>query len=58
MVGTGRDEDGYFWTSRETLQKVIGNNIPDHPFLFDNRRSAIKHLKSINISQKCKVVRW
>lgn len=52
------DEDGYFWTSRETLQEEIGNNTPDHPFLFNSRRAAIKHLKSINIPQKCKVVRW
>lgn len=51
-------EDGYFWTSRETLQKVIGNNTSEHPFLFNNRRSAIRHLKTINIPQKCRVVRW
>lgn len=52
------DEDGYFWTSREILHEVIENNIPDHPFLFNSRSSAIKHLKSINIPQKCRVVRW
>lgn len=52
------DEDGYFWTSRETLQKAINNNTPEHPFLFNSRRAAIKHLKSINISQKCRVIRW
>lgn len=52
------DEDGYFWTSRETLQEVISNNTPEHPFLFYSRRAAIKYLKSINIPQKCRVVRW
>lgn len=52
------DEDGYFWTSRETLQEVISNNTSDHPFLFNSRRAAIKHLKSINIPQKCRIVRW
>lgn len=52
------DEDGYFWTSREILQKAINNNTPEHPFLFNSRRAAIKHLKSINISQKCRVIRW
>lgn len=52
------DEDGYFWTSRETLQKAIGNNTPDHPFLFNSRRAAIRYLKFINIPQKCKVIRW
>ena len=52
------DEDGYFWASRETLQKAIKNNTQDHQFLFNSRRAAIKHLKSINIPQKCKVVRW
>ena len=52
------DEDGYFWISRETLQKVIANNTSEHPFLFNSRRSAIRHLKTINISQKCRVVKW
>ena len=52
------DEDGYFWTSRETLQKAIGNNTLDHPFLFNSRRTAIKYLKSINIPQKCRIIRW
>lgn len=51
-------EDGYFWTSRETLQKVISNNRSEHPFLFNSRRAAIRHLKSINIPQKCKVIKW
>lgn len=52
------DEDGYFWTSKEVLEKIIANNIPEHPFLFNSRRAAIKYLKSINIPQKCRVIRW
>jgi len=52
------DEDGYFWTSKEILQGIIANSTPDHPFLFNSRRAAIRHLKSIDIPQKCRVVRW
>lgn len=52
------DENGYFWTSKEVLEKMIANNTPEHPFLFNSRRMAIKHLKSIKIPQKCRVIRW
>lgn len=52
------DEDGYFWTSRDIVEGVIKNNTPEHPFLFNSRKAAIKHLKSINIPQKCRVIRW
>lgn len=52
------DEDGYFWTSRDVVENIIGKNTPEHPFLFNSRRAAIKHLKSINIPQKCRVIRW
>lgn len=52
------DEDGYFWTSRDIIEGIIKNNTPEHPFLFNSRRAAIKHLKSINIPQKCRIIRW
>ena len=52
------DEEGYFWTSREGIEKISSNSTPEHPFLFNSRREAIKHLKSINIPQKCRIVRW
>lgn len=52
------DEDGYFWTSRDIVEDIIKNNTPEHPFLFNSRRAAIKHLKSISIQQKCRIVRW
>lgn len=52
------DEDGYFWTSRDIVESIIKNNTPEHPFLFNSRRTAIKHLKSIDIPQKCRIVRW
>lgn len=52
------DEDGYFWTSRDIVESIIKNNTPEHPFLFNSRRAAIKYLKSIGIPQKCKVIRW
>lgn len=52
------DEGGYFWSSRDVVENTIGKNTPEHPFLFNSRRAAIKHLKSINIPQKCRVIRW
>lgn len=52
------DESGYFWTSKETFEKCFYNNTEEHPFLFRNRAEAIAHLKSINIPQKCSIVRW
>lgn len=51
-------EDGYFWTSKEVLKDIVANNTPEHPFLFNSRRAAIKCLNSINIPQKCRIIRW
>ena len=50
-------EDGYFWTSKEILTKCRSNNTEEHPFLFVNRTEAIKHLKTLNIPQKCSIVK-
>jgi hypothetical protein len=50
------DDDGYFWTDKEILPDCMKNDIPEHPFTFDTRVAAIKHLKSINIPQKCRVI--
>lgn len=48
------NESGYFWTSKEVIKKIAAmNNTIEHPFLFDSKWKAIKHLKSINIPQKC-----
>lgn len=54
------DDDGYFWTSKETIQTILwnGNNTKEHPFLFNTREDAIIHLKRINIPQKCRVIKW
>lgn len=53
------NESGYFWTSKEVLERIINtNNTSDHPFLFNGRRAAIKHLKTLHLPQKCRVVRW
>lgn len=52
------DDDGYFWTSKEVFKDIICNNTSEHPFLFASKNEAIAHLKSINIPQKCSVVRW
>ena len=52
------DESGYFWTSKETFEKCLCNNTKEHPFLFRNKTEAITHLKSIDIPQKCRVIKW
>lgn len=50
-------EDGYFWANKKTFKKCSSNNVKEHPFLFNNRAEAIKHLKTLNIPQKCSVVK-
>lgn len=50
--------DGYYWTSKENFEKLVDKSTKEHPFLFNSRKSAIKHLKSINIPQKCRIIRW
>lgn len=53
------DESGYFWTSKETIKKIVDtNNTLEHPFIFSSREEAIKHLKSMHLPQKCRVVKW
>lgn len=52
------DEDGYFWTSKETAREILFNNTKEHPFLFNSRREAIEFLKSSNIYQKCSIIKW
>lgn len=52
------DEDGYFWTNKKTLMEIVHlYNTTDHPFIFSSRTKAIKHLKTLNIPQKCKAER-
>ena len=50
------DDDGYFWTSKETMEEIYYNNCSWHLFLFSSRENAIKHLKKIKISQRCSIV--
>lgn len=52
------EESGYFWTSRDVFESILNNSTPEHPFLFDSRNEAIKHLKSIHIPQMCKVIKY
>lgn len=46
----------YFWTNREIVSEMLPYNNPNHQFLFHSRNVAIKNLKKMNISQKCKVI--
>lgn len=52
------DDNGYFWASKKTVKEILCNNTPDHPFLFNSKAEAISHLKSINIPQKCTIIKW
>ena len=54
----GWNDDGYFWTDKETFKECLCENTEDHPFLFDSRAKAIAHLKSLSVPQKCSIVRW
>ncbi len=50
------NKEGYFWTQKRNISNILYNNTPNHPFLFHNRKTAIRHLKTLHIPQKCKVV--
>jgi len=52
------DGKGYFWTTLSSMETILSNNTPDHPFLFKTKKEAVKHLKKLNIPQKCRVIFW
>lgn len=51
-------DDGYFWTHEDVIPEIIQSNTQDHPFLFNSRSAAIAYLKTLGLSQRCKVVKW
>ena len=48
----------YFWTDKDTFAKILHRNTKEHPILFNTRREAITHLKTLNIPQRCRIVVW
>lgn len=50
-------DNGYFWADKEVIIEILANNTPEHPFLFDSKREAIAHLKTLDIPQKCRVIK-
>ena len=52
------DDDGYFWTDKKVVTEILYNNTQEHPFLFGSKEEAVKHLRALNIPQKCRIVRW
>lgn len=52
------DGDGYFWTSLNSMESILSNSTPEHPFIFKTKKEAIKQLKKLNIPQICRVVFW
>lgn len=52
------DDDGFFWTNKETMKEIYGNNTFEHRFLFATQKQAISHLKKIHIPQRCRIVQY
>lgn len=54
------EDSGYFWTQRGAIKELLkeGMNTPEHPFIFNSRKDAIDHLKTLNIPYKCRIIRW
>jgi len=46
------DEDGYFWTSKDTIVEILkeGNNTAEHPFLFKSKKGAEKFANKMQIT--------
>jgi len=46
------DEDGYFWTSKDTIFEILkeGNNTKEHPFLFDSVKQAKEFAQKLKIT--------
>ena len=46
------DEDGYFWTSKDAIFKILkeGNNTKEHPFLFETQVKANWFAKNMDIT--------
>lgn len=50
-------DDGYSWTDKDVISEILANNTSEHPFLFNSKEEAIAHLRTLDISQKCRVIR-
>ena len=48
--------DGYFWTDEKTYFELKRNSTTKHPFIFNSKRNGVKHLRTLKIKQKCKVI--
>ena len=52
------EDDGYFWTYKEAIDKILHNNSSEHPFLFNNQEEAETLLEKLKLPQKCETIRW
>ena len=50
-------DNGYFWTDKDVISGILANNTSEHPFLFNSKEEAIAHLRTLDIPQKCRVIR-
>lgn len=49
------DEDGYFWTRRETVLQMIDESANIHRFLFKSEKDAQNLITNLNLKAHCKV---
>jgi len=54
------DEDGYFWTRKETIKEMIkdGYIFPEQPFLFDSEEKAKQLAKNIELTKDYFIKEW
>lgn len=52
------EDDGYFWTWKEWLDKCIQDNVPEHPFLFESEAEANEFVKTFKCHARCFVTEY
>ena len=62
------DDDGYFWTSKETINDMLKEqsnggfkyNTKDHPFLFDTKEATSNYARKIKLGYygRYHIIEW
>lgn len=47
------EDNGYFWTWKEYLDKCIQDNSKEHPFLFNSEDEANEFIKTFKCHAQC-----
>lgn len=55
----GWEDNGYFWTSKETIEEMIRDDYVsgEHPFLFETEKQAKELAEKIGLTTY-RIVRW